>query len=119
MTDRHYRRSARQSGIHANPRSTVTLLVTFVSVQTPSEFGQRVEVPGARAHFETRVCLHKFVDRKNSAASWLSHGQRGCQRALVFLGLVVGIPNLVAQYRWNMAPTQEYVVMTSGYKYAA
>ena len=63
MTGGHYRRSTRQSGIHAHPQSTVTLLVTFVSVQTPPEFGQRVELPAVYAHFRARVGLHHFVDR--------------------------------------------------------
>ena len=63
MTGGHYRSSTRQSGIHAHPQSTVTLLVTFVSVQTPPEFGQRVELPAVYAHFRARVGLHHIVDR--------------------------------------------------------
>ena len=60
---RQFRTSARQSGVHAHPYGTVTVLVTFVSVQTPSELGQRVKLPATHAHFGARVGLHNFVER--------------------------------------------------------
>jgi hypothetical protein len=56
-------RLARQSGIHSSPYSTVTVLVTFVSVQTPAELVQRVKLHATHAHFGARVGLHNFVER--------------------------------------------------------
>jgi hypothetical protein len=105
-----FSRSARQSGVHAHPYGTVTVLVTFVSVQTPSELGQRVKLPATHAHFCARVSLHNFVERTAPPLGYRLGPGDSDAKARGHWELYVGIPNL-ENCRWNITASQHNIRM--------
>ena len=107
---RQFRTSARQSGVRAHPYGTVTVLVTFVSVQTPSELVQRVKLPATHAHFGARVRLHNFVERTAPPLGYRLGPGDSDAKARGHRELYVGIPNL-EKCRWNITGSQHNIRM--------